>query len=305
MKLIQLRAFCSVVDRGSFRSAARELDAAQSTLTESIRSLERELGVALLVRSNQGISLTQAGKVFLPRARSIILDCDRAVQDVRQCNGMPEGQIALGVTAEPLAACLMPVFSSFTRRFPKVQLHLASGQTQRLIEMIRAGRLDFVMGPLNPDTRDIDLHTERLYSSKASIIARKGHPLAEARSVRDLVDCQWICVRPAGVAGSAEQHLIELFRTQGLPPPKITITTESLLEILQIICETDYLTVEPSLLPGMKLFSSSLIGLSIQEPLASCEVYLISRRVAPLTQVTQELTSMLISYSRLRHRAKG
>ena len=305
MKLIQLRAFCSVVDMGSFRSAARTLEAAQSTLTESIQSLERELGAILLVRSNQGISLTLAGKVFLTRARSIILDCDRAVQDVRQCNGAPEGQIALGVTTEPLAACLMPVFNSFTRRFPNVQLHVAGGQTKKLIEMIRAGRLDFVMCPLSADVCDIDLQIERLYRSKASVIARKGHPLAEARSVRDLADCQWISVRPAGIAGSAEKQLIELFKAQGLPPPKIAITTESLLEILHIISETDYLTIEPGMLAGMKLFSSSLTSISIREPLESCEVCLISRRVSPFTQVTQELTSMLISYSRLRHRAKG
>jgi len=305
MKLIQLRAFCSVVDMGSFRSAARELDAAQSTLTESIQSLEKELGVTLLVRSNQGISVTLAGKVFLPRARSIILDCDRAVQDVRQWNGMPEGQIALGVTVEPLAACLMPVFSSFTRRFPKVQLHVASGKTKRLIEMIRAGRLDFVMCPLSSGVCDIDLQIERLYRSKSSVIARKGHPLAGARSVHDLADCQWISVRPAGVVGSAENHLIELFRAQGLPPPNIAITTESLLEILHIISETDYLTIEPDMLPGMKLFSSSLISISIREQLESNEVCLVSRRVSPFTQVTQELTSMLISYSRLRHRARS
>lgn len=305
MKLVQLRAFCSVVDRGSLRSAARELDIAQSTLTESIQSLERELGATLLVRSNQGISLTPAGKVLLTRARSIVVDCDRAVQDVRQCIGQHEGQIALGVTAEPLAACLMPVFSSFTRRFPQVHLHVASGKTRTLIEMIRAGRLDFVMCPLTPNVCDIDLHIERLYQSKASVIARKGHPLANARSVHDLVDCQWVSVRPAGVAGSTEKHLLELFRAQGLPPPKIAITTESLLEILQIICETDYLTIEPGILADTKLFSSALVCIEIGEPLESREVCLISRRVSPFTQMTQELTSMLISYSRLRHRARG
>ena len=305
MKLTQLRTFCSVVDMGSFRSAARALDVAQSTLTESIQSLERELGTTLLVRSNQGISLTLAGKVFLTRARSIILDCERAVQDVRQSQGAPEGQIALGITAEPLAACLMPVFNSFTRRFPNVRLHVASGQTKRLIEMIRAGRLDFVMCPLSTDVCDIDLQIERLYRSQASVIARKGHPLADARSVRDLADCQWISVRPAGMAGSAENQLTDLFRDQGLPPPKIVITTESLLEILHIIAETDYLTMEPGVLAGMKLFSASLTSIAIREPLESCEVCLISRRVSPFTPVTQELTSMLISYSRLRHRAKG
>lgn len=305
MKLTQLRAFCAVVDGGSFRAAARALDVAQSTLTESVKSLERQLGVTLLVRSTQGISLTLAGKVFLTQARSIMLDCDRAVLDARQWNAIPEGQIALGVTAEPLAACLMPVFSSFTRRFPNVQLHLASGKTKPLIEMIRAGRLDFVMCPVSPDVCDIDLHIERLFTSKTSVIARKGHPLADARSVHDLTDCQWISVRPAGVVGSAEHHLFELFTAQGLPPPKIAITTESLLEILHIVSETDYLTVEPGMLAGMKLFSSSLISLSIREPLESGEVCLISRRVSRFSRVTQELTSMLISYSRLRHRAKA
>lgn len=305
MKLIQLRAFCSVVDMGSFRSAARQLNSAQSTLTDSIQSLERELAVTLLLRSAQGISLTQAGKVFLTRARSIILDCDRAIRDVRQCNGMHEGQIALGVSAEPLGACLMPVFSSFTGRFPNVQLHVASGKTKMLIEMIRAGRLDFVMCPLAPDVGDSDLQIERLYSSTASIIARKGHPLADARSLHELIDCRWISVRPGGVIGSAENHLIELFRAQGLPPPNITITGESLLEILHLISETDCLTIEPGMLPGMKLFSSSLVSLAIREPLESCEVSLISRRVLPMSQVTQELASMLISYSRLRHRARG
>jgi DNA-binding transcriptional LysR family regulator len=161
------------------------------------------------------------------------------------------------------------------------------------------------MCPLSPNVCDIDLQIERLYSSKSSVIARKGHPLAGARSVHDLADCQWISVRPAGVVGSAENHLVELFRAQGLPPPKIAITTESLLEILHIISETDYLTIEPGMLPGMKLFSSSLISISIREPLESNEVCLVSRRVSPFTQVTQELTSMLISYSRLRHRARG
>ncbi|MNU03928.1 hypothetical protein D3C72_2481340 [compost metagenome] len=59
------------------------------------------------------------------------------------------------------------------------------------------------------------------------------------------------------------------------------------------------------MLTSMKLFSSTLVSLSIREPLESCEVSLVSRRVSPMSQVTQELTSMLISYSRLRHRAKG
>src|SRR5476649_2849447 len=102
MTLIQLRAFCSVVEQGSFRAAARALDIAQSTLTQAIQSLEAELGVVLLNRSHQGISLTALGEKFLVRANAIIRDCERAMQEMQQSLGEPEGQIALGVTSEPL-----------------------------------------------------------------------------------------------------------------------------------------------------------------------------------------------------------
>jgi len=302
MTFIHLRAFCSVVDMGSFRAAARQLDVAQSTLTQSIQSLEKELGVTLLLRSNQGINLTPAGERFLIRARSITLDCDRALQDVQVWKGEPEGQIALGVTSEPLAELLLPVFSDFTERFPRVQVHVASGSTKMLIEKIRDGRLDFALCPLTPQVSDVDLTIERLYSSDAGIIARKGHPQAAATSVRELTECKWISVRPAGVVGGAENRLIDLFKAEGLDTPKIAITADSLFEILHIVSETDYLTIEPRMLPDLKLFSSALTTIAIKETFAPRDVCLISRRASPFTSVTQELTSMLISYSRLVHR---
>lgn len=304
MTLTHLRAFCAVVEKGSFRSAARQLDVAQSTLTQSIQTLEKELGVVLLQRSNQGINLTSAGDVFLVRARSITLDCERALLDLQPWKGEPEGHIDLGVTSEPLAELLVPVLSNFTQRFPRIQVHVASGTTKGLVEKVRDGRLDFVLCPLAPNVTDIDLSIDRLYSSSAGIIARKGHPLAQAKSVQELVDCQWISVRSTGVIGGAENRLVQLFRTQGLAPPKIAITTDSLLETLHIVSETDYLTIEPRMLPGMKLFSSALTTIAIEEPLAPRDVCLISRRSAPLTGVSQELTSMLISYSRLVHRSR-
>jgi len=302
MTLVHLRALCSVVEKGSFRAAARQLGVAQSTLTQSIQSLEKELGVTLLLRSNQGINLTPAGENFLIRARSITLDCDRALQDVQQWKGEPEGQIALGVTSEPMAELLMPILSSFTQKFPKVQVHVASGWTMMLVEKIRDGRLDFAMCPLARNVDDIDLSIERLYSSDASVVARKGHPRADARSVHELADCQWISLRSTGVVGGGGNRLTELFKEAGLPPPKIAITTDSLLETLHIVSESDYLTIEPRVLTSLKLFSPALVSVPIQEPMAARDVCLVSRRSSPFTAVTQELTSMLISYSRLVHR---
>lgn len=134
MTLIQLRAFCSVVEQGSFRAAARALDIAQSTLTQAIQSLEAELGVILLNRSHQGISLTALGENFLVRANAIIRDCERATQDMRPLTEEPQGHIALGVTSEPLAEFLLPVLKRFIERFPRVRVHVSSGYAKMLIE---------------------------------------------------------------------------------------------------------------------------------------------------------------------------
>lgn len=90
MTLIQLRVFCAVVEQGSFRAAARALDIGQSTLTQAIQSLEAELGVTLLNRSHQGISVTSLGETFLIRANAIIRDCERAMQDMQQSSGNPK-----------------------------------------------------------------------------------------------------------------------------------------------------------------------------------------------------------------------
>ncbi|WP_087688749.1 LysR substrate-binding domain-containing protein [Pandoraea sp. PE-S2R-1] len=304
MTLIQLRVFCAVVEQGSFRAAARALDIAQSTLTQAIQALESELGTALLNRSHQGVTLTPVGERFLIRANAIIRDCDLATQDVKQSTGEEEGNITLGVTSEPLAELLLPVVKRFVERFPKVRVHVTSGYTKMLIERIRDGRLDFVIAPLAPQVSDVDLSIERLYRSSPSVIARKGHPKANATSVRDLVDCEWVSIRPAGIVG-AENRLISLFNTESLGHPKIALTAESLLETLHIVSESDYLTIEPQVLAEMPLFSDALISIPIRETFDPRDVCLIARRSAPFTMATQELVTMLVSYSRLVHGSTG
>jgi len=254
-----------------------------------------------LNRSHQGISVTATGENLLIRAKAILRDCERTVMEAKQAIAEPEGYVALGVTFEPLAEFLLPVLKRFVARFPKVQVHVSSSYTKMLIEKIRDGRLDFALCPLAPQVSDVDLNIERMYRSDAGVIARRGHPRANATSVRDLADCEWLTVRSDNIIGGAENRLLSLFKTEALGAPKVVITAESLLETLHIVSETDYLTIEPRALVDFKLFSSALVTIPIREALDPRDVCLISRRSAPLTTVAQEFVSMLISYSRLLH----
>jgi LysR family transcriptional regulator of abg operon len=301
MTLSQLRVFRAVVEQGSFRAAARSLGIAQSALTHAIQSLEGELAVPLLTRSHLGIGLTQFGEKLLVRATSILKDCERIDQDMRQLEGEPIGQIALGVTAEPMAELLQPVLERFMKIFPRVLVHVSNGSSQMLIEKIRDGRLDFVLCPLAPQVVDVDLNIDRLYRSTAAIIARAGHPMAHASSITELADCEWVGIKHEGIVGGAADRLVSMFGAQGLGSPKIAITAETLLESLYFVRATDYLTMEPRVLVDFKLFSGSLITIPIRETFNPRDVCLIRRSTSPLTFVAQELSSMLVSYSRLKH----
>ncbi|MBN3803473.1 LysR family transcriptional regulator [Paraburkholderia sp. Ac-20336] len=302
MTLNQLRVFCTVFDQGGFRAASRSLDISQSTLTQSIQSLETELGVTLLSRSHQGVSLTPHGERLLARARAIISDCDRVSEDMQQLSGEPTGTISLGMTSEPLGEVLLPVLKRFMASYPRVRVHVSSGSSLQLLERIRDGRLDFAIFPISPQVTDADMNIERLYESTAGIIARKGHPKASATSIRELANCEWIGLLTRNIIGGAESRLVSLFRSQGLGVPKVVITAESLLETLHMVSETDYLTLEPRALVDFKLYKSSLISIPIKEGFDPREVCLVRRRNAPSTPVMQELITMMISYSRMAHR---
>ncbi|SIO60577.1 LysR family transcriptional regulator [Paraburkholderia phenazinium] len=299
MTLSQLRVFCAVVEQGSFRAASRSLDIAQSALTHAIQSLEAELAVPLLTRSHLGISLTPFGEKLLARASSILKDCERIDQDMRELEGEPTGRIALGLTSEPLAELLVPVLKRFMSSFPRVLVHLSNGSAQTLIERIRDGRLDFALCPLAPELDDVDLHIDRLYRSSPAILARAGHPRAHATSIAELADSEWVGFKREGVVGIAANRLVGMFATHGLGMPKIVITAETLLESLFLVCETDYLTMDPGVLADFKLFSGSLVRVPIRETFQPRDVSLIRRSNSPLTSIAQELASMLVSYARL------
>jgi len=300
MTLGQLRAFCTVVEQGSFRAAARSLGIAQSALTHAIQSLEAELSVSLLTRSHLGISLTSFGEMLLMRATAILKNCERIGQDIREVEGMPSGRIALGVTSEPLADLLMPVLKRFMADYPNVLVHISSGPSLMLLERIRDGRLDFALCPLSPDIDDADLEIDRLYRSSPAVIARAGHPKANATSIDELADCEWIGFKREGITGFAANRLVGIFSERGLGVPKIVITAETLLESLYFVSETDYLTMDPGVLVDFKLFSGSLIRIPVRETFSPGDICLTRRSASPLTTSAQLLASMLASYARLR-----
>jgi molybdate transport repressor ModE-like protein len=117
VEIRELRVFIAVIDEGSLSAAARKLHLSQSALSQTILSLERQLGVQLLERHSTGVTATDAGTILLREARALIAQHDRALAAVTGQTAVSPGNLRVGVPLE-LPADLLPRASGTGRRIP-------------------------------------------------------------------------------------------------------------------------------------------------------------------------------------------
>jgi LysR family transcriptional regulator, nitrogen assimilation regulatory protein len=160
MELRQLKYFVGIAELGSFTKAAVVLDVAQPALSRQIRELEIELGLPLLVRNGRGVLLTDAGVKFLGRAKMILDDADRAVQEARSLQGRPMGLVSVGLPPSIGSILSVPTVTRVRSLYPEIQLQLTEGYSGHIQEWLLSGRLD--IGVLYVPQRSADTNFHRL-----------------------------------------------------------------------------------------------------------------------------------------------
>jgi DNA-binding transcriptional LysR family regulator len=152
VELRQLEYFVAVAEERHFTRAAARMHVAQSGLSASIRSLERELGAGLFVRNTRSVELTDEGHALLTEARHTLAGVAAAKDAVAAVKGLLRGTLAVG-TLQCLGAVNLPtVLARFHAAHPGVEIQLRQGGSTDLIERVRTGDLDlaFVCTPLDP-----------------------------------------------------------------------------------------------------------------------------------------------------------
>ncbi|NUU03664.1 LysR substrate-binding domain-containing protein [Herbaspirillum robiniae] len=299
MTLDQLRAFVAVVEHGSIRAAARALDMGQSGLTQQIQRLEASLACTLFVRGHSGIGLTAHGSALLARARVILGEYERALQECSAADGELAGAVNVGVSSEAFAKLVPPVLRQLRECHPRVTVHLASGPSSLMLSGIREGRIDFALSLVSPGTDMLDLAETELLPADPCIIGRRGHPLQDATSIRQLAGAAWINTRPIGVAGTPGNRIADWFAASDLAPPHIVATVESLFDTLQLVAQSDYLFLGPRAALAPDGFGQRLTSIAVAEPIPAARISLIQRAAAPLGPAARELAAMLVSYARM------
>jgi DNA-binding transcriptional LysR family regulator len=132
-----LEAFMAVVQRRSFSGAARDLGVSPSALSQSVRTLEQEVGAPLLVRTTRAMNLTEAGARLYARLGPALQSVREAVKEVNPDPGTVTGRLRLTVPRIAIAPVLKPLLATFCRRFPAIELDITVDE--RLVDIVAAG----------------------------------------------------------------------------------------------------------------------------------------------------------------------
>jgi DNA-binding transcriptional LysR family regulator len=189
VELRHLEYFVAVAEERHFTRAAERMRVAQSGLSASIRSLERELDAELFVRHTRRVELTDAGHALLTEAHRTLASAAAARNAVAAVRGLLRGSLTVGSEQCLGVIDLPPVLASFRRAHPGVEIRLRYAGSGHVVEQIRLGRLNvgFVALPgAAPDgVRLMPLATEEM-----TLLCHPAHRLAEQDKVdvADLLD---------------------------------------------------------------------------------------------------------------------
>lgn len=176
MELRQLRYFVKTAELLNFSEAARELNVAQSTLSQQVRQLENELNIRLFDRNSHEIVLTEAAREILPFALKTIKDADNCVSKIQDLSGLKTGTLNIGVTYS-FSPILTETLLQFTKSYPNIKLNVFYRPMSELMDMLISHTVDFVLA-FRPSKRIADIESHVLFDNHLAVIVRDSHPLA-------------------------------------------------------------------------------------------------------------------------------
>lgn len=179
MDLRHLRYFVTVADTGHMTRAAAQLGIQQPPLSQQIKALEAELGVALLQRHPKGVSLTDAGQLFLVEARRLLADFDAMRQRMARIAQGVHGVLSVAFTSSAAAHAFTPLTLRQCRsRYPEIELEISQHNAAEITEKLVQGRLHcgFLRVPV---AQPEGLSFEPLLDEPAVVALPMSHPLAQ------------------------------------------------------------------------------------------------------------------------------
>jgi LysR family pca operon transcriptional activator len=258
LRLRHLAAFVEVARLKSVSAAAVALSISQPAVSKTLREIEEVLGVKLIERSGRGVALTTFGEMFLGYASSSIAALNQGIDSIIRSS---RGGAKLSVGALPTAAArLLPqAIQKFTADAPGVTVQVETGNNEFLLEQLRLGRLDVILGRLASPEHMTRLSFEHLYQETIVLAVRSSHPLLNMKRKAfglGLLENYTVLMPPSG--SIIRPDVERMFLLAGIPLPKSRIETVSMAFARPYLSATDAIWIISRGVVGNELDSAQL-----------------------------------------------
>jgi DNA-binding transcriptional LysR family regulator len=177
--LQQLRILKAVAAEKSFTKAAETLFISQPSLSKQIKILENRLGIVLLNRENNKLSLTESGKVFLHYSERILALCEESCRALNDVKNGDRGNLTVGAS-QTIGTYLMPrVLALFAQHYPQINIKVQVDSTRIIAKKVLNHEIDIaVVGGDVPEELKKNLEIEKFVEDELILIIPKSHPFA-------------------------------------------------------------------------------------------------------------------------------
>lgn len=145
MTIRQLELFVAVAETASFSKGAELMALTQSTVSQHIAALEKEMNTRLLDRTSKGIYLTAGGEVFLQYARRVLAECELLTQAMAGFHGLENASLNLGASNIPANYLVPRLLPLLNEQYPGIKVNMLSGDSREVLNAVRAGKVELAI----------------------------------------------------------------------------------------------------------------------------------------------------------------
>jgi LysR family transcriptional activator of glutamate synthase operon len=274
MELRQLRYLVALADELNFTRAAAREHIAQPALSQQIRRLEDEVGLALVERTTRQVRMTDAGAMLVSRGRRILAEVAAAHSEIDAIKGVLTGHVSVGAmhTMGPVDISL--ALAIFHQRHPAIELTVREESSHELAEMLRDDELDLAFLSVTGEIESHGLGLQPLISEELMVVLATDHRMARRRGLRiaELRDEEFISFRPGA---RLRELLSEACASAGFEP-RIKLESNESERIRRLVARGMGVAVLPrsdALRPGPEV-----AAVALTEPALTREIALAWRQ---------------------------
>jgi len=201
--------------------------------------------VQLFERLSRGVSPTWYGKVLIRRAGAALAEMDAAHQEVMELLSGLRGRVGIGTVLAPATGLVPKAINLLKERHARVHVAVTMSTSKVLVERLRSGELDLVVGRILDTEAADELNFEPLTDEPHLLIARASHPLMDRTDLKlhDLMEQCWV-LPPAG--SILRDRLTALFLSHGLEQPAETVETLDMPVVASLLLNNDMIVALPA-----------------------------------------------------------